>query len=164
MTAALATLPGVREEAERLARETWDAMRAVGAEINTRTELPTTRPMETWEETTPGVRAWWCEMTLRLLGDITRPASRDWWARWLAERVGLTVGATAPTWWRMRVHPVWCLSVPNGPGSACFADDFTTDNPNGMTRGPMVHVPGISALTDPAAALAAACLAVGGAS
>lgn len=84
-----------------------------------------------------------------LLADLTRPASRDFWARWLAERVGFTVGATAPVWVRVAIgsmEPMWRIM---GAGPACY--HFTDE-----------EAAGIGAVTDPAAALQLAILAVGG--
>ena len=69
-------------------------------------------------------------------------------ARWLAGRLGWDMRwiATAPTWERVRTDkgPEWVLRTRS---NALNASD----------------VPGISDLTDPAEALAAACVAVGGA-
>ncbi len=69
-------------------------------------------------------------------------------ARWLAERSGWHMRwvQTAPSSERVMTEkgPVWKLSYGN---SALYATD----------------VPGIGDMTDPAAALAAACVAVGGA-
>ena len=69
-------------------------------------------------------------------------------ARWLAGRLGWDMRwiATAPTWERVRTGkgPEWVLRTRS---NALYASD----------------VPDISDLTDPAEALAAACVAVGGA-
>ena len=86
-----------------------------------------------------------------LLADFTRPASRDWGARLLAEKVGLTVGATAPEWRRFR------MALPNGTESWAWALLGKPGEQFFFTDG---NAPGISTLTDPAAALRAALLAV----
>lgn len=69
-------------------------------------------------------------------------------ARWLADRVGWKMRwiATAPSWERVMTDkgPEWVLRYGN---NALYATD----------------VPGISDMADPAEALAAACVAVGGA-
>lgn len=98
-----------------------------------------------------------------LLADLTRPASRDFWARWLAERVGLPEGATAPRWYRdrMSIGWVWVLeySAHLNTHRIVFgesADGWRADIAVQYLR----VVPGISALTNPAAALRAALLAV----
>jgi hypothetical protein len=81
--------------------------------------------------------------------DLTDPAGMDIAARWLAEKVGFKLEATAPSWWKSGPCQ-WVLQV--GGAAKTFND-----------RGaPTFVVPGISTLTDPRAALAAACLAVGG--
>lgn len=95
-----------------------------------------------------------------LLADLTRPASRDFWARWLAERVGMTVGATAPTW--VLDGREWRLIVSHGKCGDYY--ESTTDrrfgsNDSGPYARPIV-VLGIADITDPAAALCAALLAV----
>ena len=73
-------------------------------------------------------------------------------ARWLATRLGMDPGATAPTWLRSD-SGCWELSCVNGSKYFLSTPQFGID----------IVVPGISDLTDPAAALAAACVAVGGA-
>ena len=102
------------------------------------------------------------------LADLTRPASRDFWARWLAERVGLTVGATAPVWVPIKgMDPstIWSLSVRSGIDMDA-SPSVKVDQRGFVERGafpdsPIATVaPGISALTNPAAALRVALLAV----
>lgn len=107
-----------------------------------------------------------------ILCDLTRPASVDWWARWLAERVGMTVGATAPGW-RMLVLDVDLNPLAEVPKTATvweiqwgdhysvlFGDETIEHREGGGYH--QIAVPGISALTDPRAALRLACLHVGG--
>ena len=90
---------------------------------------------------------WWAPEVLSLLLDS--PLALCHAARWLAERSGWHMRwvPTAPSWERVMTEkgPVWKLSHGN---SALYATD----------------VPGIGDMTDPAEALAAACMAVGGAS
>jgi len=98
--------------------------------------------------------------------DLSDPAGRDRAARWLAEHHGLKIGdGTAPAFWRWTpAGGGWALGVP-GPDSALGAiilhsgDIIGTENTRGQT---WITVPGISALTDPAEALAAACMAAVG--
>ena len=99
------------------------------------------------------------EKMARLLCDLSRPASRDWWARWLAEKVGMMEGATAPG----RRHydddkwPMWALVDPNG--GLCAFYDMAGRFPLGHYEVTTKAVPGISALTNPAEALALAVMA-----
>lgn len=96
-------------------------------------------------------------------------------ARWLAEQLGMDPGATAPGWAQYPcgehccngetgemaacTRPVWSLGTDEG-----FVLFMDCPNPEAWDGEERRHVPGIGDLTDPAAALAAACLAVGGAS
>lgn len=169
--AALAKLPGVREAASKMAREAHDAWEAaIRASGGTRFLIEQTIATRAWygveEETTAH---------LTLLCDLTRPASRDWWARYLAQRLGLTVGATAPDFGRYTCgehccdgdngrmvpcsRPIWSLMAADETQLMMFAD---CPDPGEWDGGDRRHVPGISALTDPAEALAAACIHVGG--
>lgn len=77
-------------------------------------------------------------------------------ARWLAGRVGHNMQwvTTAP-WWNLNANG-WCLFTYSG------LHTFSSANPQGRIH--YTVVPGISDLTDPAEALASACVAVGGAS
>ena len=83
-------------------------------------------------------------------------------ARWLAMRLGCDPGVTAPMWfpeegdWTMRE---WIMPVLGG--RLVFNETGWCGNHDAI---PCQKVRGISRVTDPAAALAAACLAVGGAS
>ena len=95
-------------------------------------------------------------------------------ARWLAEQLGMDPGATAPGWAQYPcgehccngetgemaacTRPVWSLGTDEG-----FVLFMDCPNPEAWDGEECRHVPGIGDLTDPAAALAAACVAVGGA-
>jgi len=101
-----------------------------------------------------------------LADDLTRDAC----ARWLARHHGMTIGSTAPTWYLMTdPDPVWWIMGAIHAGSLdhsereadCLSVPFH-DSDNIVSGRYAVRVPGISALTDPAAALALACLAAGG--
>ena len=96
-------------------------------------------------------------------------------ARWLAEQLGMDPGATAPGWAQYPcgehccngetgemaacTRPVWSLGTDEG-----FVLFMDCPNPEAWDGEECRHVPGIGDLTDPAAALAAACMVVGGAS
>ena len=113
---------------------------------------------------------------LDLLCDLTRPASRDAVARLVAERVDLTCGATAPDFGRYacgehccdgrtgRMVPcswhVWSMMAEHDQ-MVLFADCPDPDEWDGDERR---HVPGISAITDPAEALTLIATTVLGAS
>lgn len=148
-SAKLAALPGVREAAEEMACEAYEAMRAAGDML----------PPWGWRQ--QGVdQDRWARVHLTLLCDLTRPASRDWWARWLAERVFLKLEATAPRWERCRDandrrQYEWALSADDF-SDVVFGRQFT-----GI--GGVAYSVDVNDITDPAEALAAACLAVGGA-
>ena len=95
-------------------------------------------------------------------------------ARWLATRLGMEPGATAPGWGQYTCgehccngetgemadcsRQVWSLGTDEG-----FVLFMDCPNPEAWDGDERRHVPGISDLTDPAEALAAACRAVGGA-
>lgn len=96
------------------------------------------------------------EACLDQLCDLSRPASRDTMARWLARHHGSTVGATAPGWGPSRRADTtrrWALGTP-GEARLFFIDRAAADYER--------TVPGISAITDPAEAMRAACLAAVG--
>lgn len=93
---------------------------------------------------------WWAPEVLSLLLDS--PLAMCHAARWLAERLGMDPGATAPVWrpgYQMGVHS-WFLECPSK------AAKYPGDRMDGRTFG--------YSTTDPAEALAAACVAVGGVS
>jgi hypothetical protein len=152
---SLSMLPGVREAAEEISRERFEAWMSYKHGAFQAEGMWDNLDLDEHEELI-------C-IELRLLCDLSRPASRDWWVRWLAEKVGLTVGATAPEWashddpngrwWRIRGAGGEVVFFVSGPHPA----EPTTNH-----GARWVYIPGISTLTDPRAALAAACLAVGG--
>ena len=116
---------------------------------------------------------WWAPEVLSLLLDS--PLALCHAARWLAEQLGMDPGATAPGWAQYPcgehccngetgemaacTRPVWSLGTDEG-----FVLFMDCPNPEAWDGEECRHVPGIGDLTDPAAALAAACVAVGGAS
>ncbi len=94
--------------------------------------------------------------------DLTDPAGMDLAARWLARHHGLTVGATAPTWARAG-WDIWDLrDFPSGSHVGFHFDADTARKFSDPKRGMVHHVSGLCGATDPAAALALACLAAGG--
>ena len=99
-----------------------------------------------------------------LLRNLSRPASRDWCARWLAAHHGLECRATAPGWRRSEptkrgMPGCWALGL--GDQTVYFHDPhYLTDTATTVRQ--RIRIPGISALTDPAEALCAACLAAVG--
>jgi hypothetical protein len=117
---------------------------------------------------------WWAPEVLSLLLDS--PLALCHAARWLATRVGMDPGVTAPSWERLQcrqhccdgatgeivdcTRPVWSIMGADDV-YVIFAD---CPDPEEWDGDDVRHVPGISDLTDPAEALVAACVAVGGAS
>lgn len=114
------------------------------------------------------------EITAHLSLDLSDPAGMDIAARWLAAHYGLTVGATAPLWHRMtEIAPVWWLVGHSGLDReetdaeyravcAAFHDsDLVLPGRGGYGSEPR-RIPGIAAITEPAEALRAACLAAVG--
>lgn len=105
-----------------------------------------------------------CAYRLSVLADLEIGASRDFWARKLAEWVGLDVGATAPCWRRVAPElnddpadhrpPQWWLGLDENVGVA-FVEPWSYFAPHGARI-----APGISAESDPAAALRLALLSV----
>lgn len=114
---------------------------------------------------------------LAQLSDLTIAASRDAVARLVAERLGLTCGAMAPDLGRFAcgehccdgdrgrmvpcARPIWSMMGADETQMVVFADCPDPDAWGGDERR---HVPGISAVTDPAEALTLIALAVLGAS
>lgn len=134
----------IRPEAERLAREwyaRWADCDAIGFD-----KLP------------GKTRRQHIAAQASLLVDLSRPASMDFAARLLAERVGLVCGATAPEWAlrfpRSDGLGFWTLSA--GDDEAYWTSEHWADAEGVYDES---ITPGISALTDPAAALLAALLA-----
>lgn len=106
-----------------------------------------------WRDLDDETRGFMTDGAAHRLCDLSRKSSTDWWARWLAERLGLTVGATAPEWVRVYVGRPDMLAWRLGPQSRT-SPLFTSTSPDSP---PVFQiVPGISALTNPAEALALA--------
>ena len=160
-------LPAARVEAERLARELYDAF-PVGSPQNayrvdksgwTGWDYTQATP---WEEQTPEWRDRLIDAHLALLLDFDRPASRDWWARWLAAKVGIAVGATAPAWIcdddDGRRSPRWILDGGGDWNDRIFFDPQASHNTGGDR---WLAVSGISSAASPAASLRLAVEAVG---
>lgn len=136
MTLLPADLPGLREEAERLARE-WQAAFDV-AHFG-----------PAWDELGESGKAAAINAHTSLLRDLTRQASRDWALRWLTEKMGITPpGRWSPSWYKF--GKVWFVSSEGGETS--FAD-----TPHIGER----RVPGLHVHTDPDEALAMVCAHVG---
>ena len=115
-------------------------------------------------ETTDYTGPTWSELPAAALAlDITDPAGMDIAARWLARVVGLTLGHTAPEWvyYADPVGPWWRIRGAGGE-VVFFASEAYPWTARTTAGARLVIVPGISALTNPAEALALACLAVGG--
>ncbi len=104
--------------------------------------------------------------------DLSDPAGMDRGARYLAERVGLTCGATAPAWGRY-VCGEHCADGDTGRMERCSRHIWSLMGADGLDPVEFAEcgieapddreiAPGISTLTNPAAALALAVLAVSG--
>lgn len=94
----------------------------------------------------------------RLSVDPNDELTRDACARWLARHHGLTVGATAPRWYRSEPYWILCAGpqVEDGEewdGELDFGPSPSGGGPDRRLR---------EDVTDPAEALALACLAAGG--
>ena len=90
--------------------------------------------------------------------DLSDPAGMDRAARWLAAHHGLVVGATAPGWTRIESWPSgpwWLLS---GKSGLTAEEDYNQCK----TWMQFSRDAGFAALTDPAEAMRAACLAAVG--
>lgn len=124
------------------------------------------RPLIAWFD-----RPWHDERHMRMCFDIpTGDRSNlevpvglniDTLSRWLARHHGLTCGATAPSW---LVDRGYCRLCGYGPRRnaivLCDSDEWA--RARAFVRSEYAVVPGISALTDPAAALRLAILAAVG--
>ena len=141
--------PELRAEAKALAREAWAAMLASPSG-----RLDGSLP---WDDEDAYVRRSWTSGHLALLRDLSRPASMDAAARRLARRVGLEVGATAPDWTEgprgVSGRALWQLTF--GRVTVFFGDSVTYEERRGMGNR-AVGAPGITTITDPAAAMVAA--------
>lgn len=135
-------LAPLREGAERMEREYYSLDVSIGG-----------TSLGRWDRMDRYTREIRVTARMRLLSDLTRDDTRDRWARWLARHHGLTVGATAPDWRRFR------MGLPDGTESWAWALLGTPGEQFFFTSG---NVPGISAETDPAAALRLAILAAAG--
>ena len=126
-----------------------------------------------WERMDREVKHICVTARLTLLSDLSRPASRDAVARLVAEAVGLECGATAPDIGRFVcgehccdgdlgrmvpcARPIWSMMGADETQMVVFADCPDPDAWDGDERR---HVPGISAVTDSAGALALIALTV----
>ena len=98
---------------------------------------------------------------LAIASDVGIAASRDAVARLVAEAVGMACGVTAPTF--HRVFPCWWEMVCTGRAgirAMVFCEPADVESDPTSLRGHKVGVTGISAVTDPAEALALIALAV----
>ena len=92
---------------------------------------------------------------LNLLCDLTRPDSRDAVARLVAAKVGIECGATAPAFRFNEAMRMWFLKDAREHSlDVGFASTMEHTQPRD------VRVPGISAITDPAEALARVAIVV----
>jgi len=132
-----ADLPGLQEEAERLAKEQWQALNTA--------RNPDSGPGYWHPETAHLANV---VAQVNLLRDLTRQASRDWAMRWLATHAipHATVGPfEGPAWYKYQNR--WVLWF--GDHSSQFADSQK------LAEKWRVH--GIGAIENPAEALAMVC-------
>ena len=101
----------------------------------------------------------WEEDWDRLILLLDSPLALCHAARWLAARLGMEPGATAPPWFYDADAGAWVL---HGMKTTVFFHGDSEGERRFFGRGRLV--PDIHKVTDPAEALAAACMAVGGAS
>lgn len=152
----LRTLPAIRAEAERLARDFLGA-----ADVAFRAAGWDTDLIHGGEDYAEDALRLFAAAHLDLLCDLTRPASRDAVARLVAEKVGLVRGATAPILLRIKgMDPstIWSLSVRSDidmdKSPSVTVDQRGFVEPGAFPDSPIATVvPGISAITDPAEAL-----------
>ena len=116
--------------------------------VTGRSPLGVAVEVNTWEED-------WDKLILLL----DSPLAMCHAARWLATRLGCDPGATAPPWFYDADTDAWRL---HGMKTTVFFHGDSEGERRFFGRGRLV--PDIHKVTDPAEALAAACLAVGGAS
>ena len=160
----LRDIPAIRAEAERRAKSVWRHEREnAGAD-------KWLYPDEWGDGPTHPARILG---HLDLLCDLSDPGSRDAVARMVAERVGLVCGATAPDFARFVCgehccdgdrglmvpcsRPIWSMMGADETQMVTFADCPDPDEWDGDERR---HIPGISAVTDPADALRLIALSV----
>lgn len=138
---ALRDLPPVRALAEKQAREFLNALSGPAVTWETMPDTPESRRIKERH----------VETHLRLLTDLSRPASMDALARLVAAKVGIECGATAPELRQVTV------ALPDGTESNGWA---LLGAPGEQYLFFDRNVPGISAITDPAEALARVAIAV----
>ena len=146
----LRTLPAIRAEAERLARETYEAqsktLYAHGM-----------GPSLLWELLPERMRTAYVGAHIDLLCDLSRPASMDAVARLVAAKVGLVCGATAPEFKRTVGGDGWLFRAGWGAPEVEFVEGvrkWTTFNPIRPTDFFLAaSLDGIGTITDPADAL-----------
>lgn len=118
-------------------------------------------PTLTWGLETPGmerVRRAHVATHAALLRDLSRPQARDAWARWLAEALGFPgTEATAPAWTLFDEDCCWLFATDHE--NMVFAATKDTAQGFGCDGKVVLTLAGV---TDPAAALLAAVLAVAG--
>jgi hypothetical protein len=81
--------------------------------------------------------------------------------RWLGRHYGIDAGMTAPEWGAAG-WGIWDLRARDGSHVGFTADAATAKKFSDPKRGIVHHVPSLANVTDPADALALACLAAGG--
>lgn len=161
MTQDIRQLPAIRALAEERARSYWSAVQGI---------VPTAAP---WEQTPDYGKEVQIGAHLAIITDLSRPDSRDAIARLVAAKVGIECGATAPDFARFVCgahccdgergrmvpcsRPIWSMMGADETQMVTFADCPDPDEWGGDERR---HVPGISAITDPAEALRLIALAV----
>lgn len=107
----------------------------------------------------------WSQLSPGDVEIVMDDAGCDAAARWLAAHHGLTVGATAPGWERAKdsqFGPFWQLTTTRDR-MVGFGTSGTARSPlDRMVLAKRIPAPGIEAITNPAEALRAACMAAGG--
>lgn len=147
-------LPGLREEAERLAKEEYECSLRLS---NSSCASDWNDMAGTDEDPEDYARTLCIDTQMALLGDLTRRASRNWAAEWLASRLDLSLySATAPAWYHHNAG-YWCLDGQDGNHV------FMGKQPRESGWDHLTVVPGIGSVTDPTIALCMACVAVAGA-
>jgi hypothetical protein len=135
----LPEMPGLRQEAERLAKEHAD------------TTNDMYRTIFTWDELPEFQRSIRIEVQVALLRNLNRPASRDWAVRWLWSQWSHGEPSSCPSWKRRGGH--WSIPSPVEQGAYIrFCD---------KAQGPCdVAVPGIDEVNSADVALLMACVVV----
>ena len=138
-------LPVLREEAERLVRERYDAFTEACAKINI--------SIAAFEES--GGNPIGIEAMAMLLADLSHYASMAWATRELVRLCGMDP-ETVAVWCNDGIdRPQWLLTTPEDLiiGGAFIVSDVDEDEP-GVLYGDYVHVPGIAGVADRAEAMA----------